>query len=50
MRKRYTFVSKASGKPAKIRGAHTRASARAIKRTVNREVAIFDNILGRIVR
>lgn len=50
MLKRYSFLSKISGKPAKIRRASSRSEARRIKRTTNRDVVIYDNIQGRVVR
>ena len=50
MRNRYTFVSKISGKPAKIGSASTREKARAIKNITTRDVVIFDRKLGRVVR
>lgn len=50
MRNRYSFVSKISGKPAKIGSASTRDKARAIKNVTTRDVAIYDRKLGRVVR
>ena len=50
MTNRYTFVSKTSGKPAKIGSASTREKARAIKNITTRDVVIFDRKLGRVVR
>jgi len=47
---RYTFISKISGKPAKIGSASTRDKARAIKNITTRDVVIFDRKLGRVVR
>ena len=47
---RYTFISKVSGKPAKIGSASTRDKARAIKNITTRDVVIFDRKLGRVVR
>ena len=47
---RYSFITKSSGKPAKIRKASTRDEARSIKRTTTRNVAIYDNVLGKVVR
>ena len=47
---RYTFISKISGKPAKIGSASTREKARAIKNITTRDVVIFDRKLGRVVR
>ena len=50
MTNRYTFISKISGKPAKIGSASTREKARAIKNITTRDVVIFDRKLGRVVR
>lgn len=50
MTNRYTFISKVSGKPAKIGSASTRDKARAIKNTTTRDVVIFDRKLQRVVR
>ena len=50
MRNRYTFVSKTSGKPAKIGSASTREKARAIKNITTRDVVIFDRVKQRVVR
>ena len=50
MTNRYTFISKVSGKPAKIGSASTRDKARAIKNITTRDVVIFDRKLGRVVR
>ena len=47
---RYTFISKISGKPAKIGSASTRDKARAIKNITTRDVVIFDRKLQRVVR
>lgn len=50
MTKRYSFISKISGKPAKIRKAATRTEARFTVRTAKRELRILDEKTGLIVR
>lgn len=50
MTKRYSFVSKRTGKPAKIRKVHTRAEARFVKNTNARDLLIRDDKTGLIVR
>ena len=50
MTNRYTFISKISGKPAKIGSASTPDKARAIKNSTTRNVVIFDRKLQRVVR
>ena len=50
MTNRYTFISKISGKPAKIGSASTREKARAIKNITTRDVVIFDRVKQRVVR
>ena len=47
---RYTFISKTSGKPAKIRGAKTREEARLRKAFTPRDVVIYDRVKQRVVR
>lgn len=50
MTKRYTFVTRKSGKKANIRGVNTRQLAREIKAAHSFRVAIFDNVRGQVVR
>ena len=50
MTNRYVFLSKISGKPAKIKGARTRDEARLRKSIETRDVVIFDRVKQRVVR
>lgn len=47
---RYTFISKTSGKPAKIGSADTRELARLKKAFSGRNVVIYDRVKQRVVR
>lgn len=48
--RRYTFITRKSGKKANIRGVATRQEAREIKAANGFRHAIFDNLNGVIVR
>ena len=50
MTNRYTFISKISGKPAKIGSASTREKARLRKAFTTRDVVIYDRVKQRVVR
>ena len=50
MAKRYTFITRKSGKKANIRGVATRQEAREIKAARHFSVAIFDNLNMKEVR
>jgi hypothetical protein len=48
--KRYSFITRSTGNPARIRGAETRQQAREIKAANGFRLAIFDNVTGQVVR
>lgn len=50
MTKRYTFITRKSGKRANIRGVNTRQLAREIKAANSFRVSIFDNVRQTVVR
>ena len=50
MAKRYTFITRKSGKKANIRGVASRAEARRVKAQRSFAVAIFDNLNQKVVR
>lgn len=50
MAKRYTFITRKSGKKANIRGVATRQEAREIKAANGFRHAIFDNLNQRVIR
>lgn len=50
MAKRYTFITRKSGKKANIRGVATRAEARRIKADRSFSIAIYDNLVGAVIR
>lgn len=48
--RRYTFITRKSGKKANIRGVATRQEAREIKAANGFRHAIFDNLNQRVIR